>query len=112
MGAEWLEAFVDMGLGLWSEPVLPALWIELLCIAGDAEVTHMFAPGTQRHIQTPAFESYIERATEEEKNRFYQLIPAGRLGKTEEYAPLAVYLASDDHYLVGQIISPNGGVVI
>jgi alkylhydroperoxidase/carboxymuconolactone decarboxylase family protein YurZ len=48
---EWLEAFVDMGLGLWSDPVLPALWIELLCIAGDAEVTHMFAPGTQRHIQ-------------------------------------------------------------
>jgi alkylhydroperoxidase/carboxymuconolactone decarboxylase family protein YurZ len=48
---EWLEAFVDMGLGLWDDPVLPPLWIELLCIAGDAEVTHMFAPGTQRHIQ-------------------------------------------------------------
>jgi 3-oxoacyl-[acyl-carrier protein] reductase len=63
-------------------------------------------------ILTPAFESYLARATEEEKNRFYQLIPAGRLGKTEEYASLAVYLASDDHYLVGQIISPNGGVVI
>jgi 3-oxoacyl-[acyl-carrier protein] reductase len=29
----------------------------------------------------------------------------------EEYASLAVYLASDNHYLVGQIISPNGGAV-
>jgi hypothetical protein len=24
----------------------------------------------------------------------------------------AVYLASDKHYLVGQVISPNGGLVI
>jgi alkylhydroperoxidase/carboxymuconolactone decarboxylase family protein YurZ len=51
LSPEWVEAFVGMGVGLWSEPVLPELWIELLCIAGDAEVTHMFAPGTQRHIQ-------------------------------------------------------------
>ena len=51
LSPDWLEAFVGMGLGLWSEPVLPELWIELLCIAGNAEVTHMFAPGTQRHIQ-------------------------------------------------------------
>jgi 3-oxoacyl-[acyl-carrier protein] reductase len=63
-------------------------------------------------ILTPAFESYLARATEDEKNRFYQLVPAGRLGKPEEYASLVVYLASDEHYLVGQIISPNGGVVI
>jgi len=42
----------------------------------------------------------------------YQMIPLGRLGKPEEYASLAVYLASDEHYLVGQIISPNGGAVI
>jgi 3-oxoacyl-[acyl-carrier protein] reductase len=40
------------------------------------------------------------------------MIPLGRLGEPEEYASLAVYLASDEHYLVGQIISPNGGVVI
>jgi len=47
----WLEAFIDMGFGVWDDPVLPPLWIELLCIAGDISVTHMFAPGTQRHIQ-------------------------------------------------------------
>jgi 3-oxoacyl-[acyl-carrier protein] reductase len=41
-----------------------------------------------------------------------QLIPLGRLGLPGEYASLAVHLASDEHYLVGQVISPNGGVVI
>ena len=40
------------------------------------------------------------------------MIPLGRLGEPEEYASLAVYLESDEHYLVAQIISPNGGVVI
>jgi 3-oxoacyl-[acyl-carrier protein] reductase len=42
----------------------------------------------------------------------YQMIPAGRLGRPEEYAALAVFLASEEHYLVGQVISPNGGLVI
>ena len=27
-------------------------------------------------------------------------------------ASLAVYLASDEHYLVGQTISPNGGMIL
>ncbi|MFE3003147.1 SDR family oxidoreductase [Nocardia sp. NPDC059246] len=39
-------------------------------------------------------------------------LPMGRLGTPEEYASLAVYLAGDNHYLTGQIISPNGGAVI
>ena len=42
----------------------------------------------------------------------HQLIPLGRMGKPEEYASLAVYLASDEHYLVGQTISPNGGMIV
>lgn len=44
--------------------------------------------------------------------RSTNLIPLGRLGKPEEYASLAVYLASDGHYVVGQTISPNGGMVL
>ena len=40
------------------------------------------------------------------------MTPLGRLGTPQEYASLAVYLASDEHYLVGQVISPNGGMVI
>lgn len=63
-------------------------------------------------VLTPPFEDYLARASEEQKARLLQLVPLGRLGRPEEYASLAVYLASDEHYLVGQVISPNGGVVI
>lgn len=63
-------------------------------------------------VLTPPFQAYLDNATEEEKRNLYQIIPVGRLGSPEEYASLAVYLAGDNHYLVGQIISPNGGAVI
>ena len=32
--------------------------------------------------------------------------------RAEQYAKLVVYLAGDDHYFVGQVLSPNGGFVI
>jgi 3-oxoacyl-[acyl-carrier protein] reductase len=51
-------------------------------------------------------------ATETQRNSLYQQIPLGRLGEPSEYAALAVFLARDDHYLVGQVISPDGGAVI
>jgi 3-oxoacyl-[acyl-carrier protein] reductase len=63
-------------------------------------------------VHTPPFEAYMQRATDEQKATLYQLIPLGRLGAPEEYASLAVYLATEDHYIVGQVISPNGGTVI
>jgi 3-oxoacyl-[acyl-carrier protein] reductase len=63
-------------------------------------------------VLTPPFEDYLARASEEQKNRLFQMLPLGRIGRPEEYASLAVYLASDEHYLVGQVISPNGGFVI
>jgi len=63
-------------------------------------------------VLTPPFEAYLAKATEEQKRVLLQMVPLGRIGKPEEYASLAVYLASDEHYLVGQIISPNGGLVI
>ena len=63
-------------------------------------------------VLTPDFENFLAQCTEEQRARLYQQVPAGRLGRPEEYASLAVYLASDQHYLVGQVISPNGGYVI
>lgn len=60
-------------------------------------------------IMTPPFRKYFAEASEEEKRNLMSMI---RTGEPEEYASLAVYLASDEHYLVGQIISPNGGLVI
>lgn len=47
----YMENFLKMGFGLWKDGILPPLWIEFLCIAGDATVTHMWAHGTQRHIE-------------------------------------------------------------
>ncbi|MGB2799715.1 MAG: SDR family oxidoreductase [Dehalococcoidia bacterium] len=36
-----------------------------------------------------------------------------RLGTPDEITPLAVFLASDESsFMVGQVISPNGGQVI
>ena len=63
-------------------------------------------------ILTPPFQAYLDTATEAQKDVLHQMLPLGRVGKPEEYASLAVYLAGDNHYLVGQVISPNGGLVI
>lgn len=78
-------------------------------VAGANIFVNAIAPGG---VMTPDFAAYFARSSEEERNRLNQLVPLGRLGTVEEYASLAVYLASDGHYLVGQIISPNGGLVI
>ena len=48
----------------------------------------------------------------EARNALHQLIPLGRLGRPEEYASLALYLASDEHNLLGPTISPNGGMIV
>ncbi|MGF6889534.1 3-oxoacyl-[acyl-carrier protein] reductase [Nocardia sp. GAS34] len=63
-------------------------------------------------VLTPPFQAYLDATAPEQVGSLYQMIPMGRLGTPEEYASLAVYLAGDNHYLTGQIISPNGGAVI
>jgi alkylhydroperoxidase/carboxymuconolactone decarboxylase family protein YurZ len=40
-----------MAAGIYGSGVLPVKEIELLSIAFDASFTHMYAPGTRRHIQ-------------------------------------------------------------
>ena len=78
-------------------------------VAGANIFVNAIAPGG---VLTPDFESYLQRSSEEDQRRLFQLIPLGRLGTVDEYASLAVFLAADGHYLVGQIISANGGLVI
>lgn len=46
----WTDAFMTVGVGIYAGGVLPAKDIELLSIALDASFTHMYAPGTRRHI--------------------------------------------------------------
>ncbi|WP_003540775.1 SDR family NAD(P)-dependent oxidoreductase [Desulfotomaculum nigrificans] len=79
-------------------------------VAGAGVCVNCIAPG---YIDTDEFMRGINSMSPERRARFMQLMPVGRIGKVEEYASLAVYLASDDaNYMIGQVISPNGGLVI
>ncbi len=64
------------------------------------------APGS---IMTDMLADYsMEELTEWTKE-----IPLGKIGSPEDIAKTALFLASDDaSYITGQVISPNGGVVI
>jgi 3-oxoacyl-[acyl-carrier protein] reductase len=77
-------------------------------VAGANVFVNAMAPGG---VATPDFAQYLRTVGEEKSNQFWQVIPAGRLGTMEEYASMVTYLAGE-HYLVGQVISPNGGAVI
>ncbi len=77
-------------------------------VAGANVFVNAMAPGG---VQTPAFDALLDRMTEAQRNQLMQIIPAGRLGSMQEYADTALFLAGP-HYLVGQVISPNGGAVI
>jgi 3-oxoacyl-[acyl-carrier protein] reductase len=77
-------------------------------VAGANIYVNVLAPGG---VATPEFNAYLGSIGEEARNRLWQMVPSGRLGTPEEYASTVVHLAGD-HYLVGQVISPNGGAVI
>lgn len=47
----WTEAYIAAGAPAYIGGVLPPQLAELLSIAFDASVTHMYAPGTRRHIR-------------------------------------------------------------
>jgi 3-oxoacyl-[acyl-carrier protein] reductase len=48
---------------------------------------------------------------EEERAAFTEEIPLGRFGTADEVAGLALYLAKDNTYITGQIISLDGGMM-
>lgn len=47
----WTDEFMATGVGVYAAGLLPPNEIELLSIAFDASFTHMYAPGTRRHIK-------------------------------------------------------------
>lgn len=47
----WTDEFMAAGLGIYQDGVLSAKDVELLSIALDASVTHMYAPGVSRHVK-------------------------------------------------------------
>jgi alkylhydroperoxidase/carboxymuconolactone decarboxylase family protein YurZ len=46
----WTDEFMATGAGIYGSGVMSAKDTELLSIAFDASFTHMYAPGTRRHI--------------------------------------------------------------
>jgi len=47
----WTDAFMATGAGIYGSGVFTPKEVELLSIAFDASYTHMYAPGTRRHIK-------------------------------------------------------------
>ncbi len=47
----WTDEFMAVGMGIYGSGVITPKLIELLSIALDASFTHMYAPGTRRHIK-------------------------------------------------------------
>jgi alkylhydroperoxidase/carboxymuconolactone decarboxylase family protein YurZ len=48
----WTEAMIAASLPVYTSGIFTPKLAELLSIAVDASITHMYAPGTRRHIQS------------------------------------------------------------
>lgn len=69
-------------------------------------------PGT---VETPFVEAYLQKyhagEIEETRKQLHARQPLGRMGRAEEIAPLALYLASDDaSYVTGAQMTIDGGL--
>ena len=47
----WTDQFMATGATIYASGLMTPKLIELLSIAFDASYTHMYAPGTRRHIK-------------------------------------------------------------
>ena len=64
------------------------------------------APGW---VETPI----LDNLPDDMRPLMIQMTPLGRIGTPEEIASVALFLASDDaSFVIGQVISPNGGMYI
>jgi 3-oxoacyl-[acyl-carrier protein] reductase len=75
-------------------------------VVGYGILVNCIAPG---FIETPMTAPIVG----EMKQYFTQMTPMGRFGEPRDIACAALFLASDEsNFMVGQIVSPNGGYVI
>ncbi|MFH0730713.1 MAG: 3-oxoacyl-ACP reductase family protein [Pseudomonadota bacterium] len=75
-------------------------------VIGSGIIVNAVAPG---YVDTPL----LANMDSEVKNLIIAQTPAGRLGTPEEISSMVAYLASNEaSFMVGQILSPNGGLVI
>jgi len=76
-------------------------------VIGKGVYVNAIAPG---YLDTPGLMADI---TPEIITTVTMRIPLGRLGTPVEVVPIAIFLASDESsFMVGQVVSPNGGMVI
>ena len=47
----WTEEFLAFGVSLYNGDLFTPKFVELISIAFDASITHMYAPGVRRHIK-------------------------------------------------------------
>ena len=71
--------------------------------------TNMISPGP---VDTPGLTGQLGESTDAMKERFKTMIPMGRIGRPEDIASAAVFLASDEStYISGVDLPVDGGLV-
>jgi alkylhydroperoxidase/carboxymuconolactone decarboxylase family protein YurZ len=77
----WTDEFFAAAIPLYKSGVMPPKEMELLSVAFDASYTHMYAPGTRRHIRAALkLGATIEEVTEVLKLCVVQGVQACNLG--------------------------------
>ena len=89
---DWLERFVRMGAAVWTDAVLDARVIELLCVAGDASVTHLWPSGVRRHAEA----ALRHGATPEEIFEVLRIVAGQGIESVELAAPLLESLCAEN----------------
>jgi alkylhydroperoxidase/carboxymuconolactone decarboxylase family protein YurZ len=51
MDPVWTDQFMAVGIGIYASQLFSPKLVELLSIAFDVSITHLYAPGTRRHIK-------------------------------------------------------------
>jgi len=75
-------------------------------VVGHGILVNCIAPG---FIDTPMTAPYVGAI----RDQFVAMTPIGRFGEPREVAAAALFLAcGDSSFMVGQVVSPNGGFVI
>jgi NAD(P)-dependent dehydrogenase (short-subunit alcohol dehydrogenase family) len=71
--------------------------------------TNVISPGP---VETPILEGQFGENTDAMRERFRTMVPMGRMGRPEEIASAAVFLASDESsYITGIDLPVDGGIV-
>jgi alkylhydroperoxidase/carboxymuconolactone decarboxylase family protein YurZ len=86
MDPDYFEAYLNFSAIPWRKGVLPPKVKELIYIAIDASVTHLFMPGTRQHIRN----ALKYGATKEEIMEVFELVSALGIHSCTQGVPILV----------------------